>query len=890
MVLYKTIQRLVAWICFPVVLKAQIATDGSIGPEAQVLSGPYYLIDEGLGERSGSHLFHSFRTFSLNSGESATFRGASSITRIISRVTGGITSHIDGLLSSEITNADVFFMNPAGVVFGPNANVSVTGAFSVTTAAYIKFQNNERFYSDSAQSSVLSVAAPNAFGFLEQAPAAIILEGLNQATNTGGGQSQLDVDDASSLNVQNNILSLIGGDITIERYTLNVQNGRLNLASVRGAGEVVLSQSDVILNADPGAITLQTDSRLRSNDGGSIYIRAGQLVMDDNSSATAVVDVATAGGVIDVDVTGLELTRGSMLKSGSLDPDGIGGILSIQVDGHASFAEQDRFGLSNLSGIFQSSGENSSGNQEGGTVGTIFVKAGSLTLDTAIIQEETFGTGSASSIALEVSGAMKLLDGSLIVNETLANGASGSIIVGAGSLLLAGSSRISTSTDGPGTAGLISITGGSVTLDSPSGIVSDSGANATGRAGDIEVNVEAIHISKEGIISAQSRGVGNAGHITIDAQNMYIDGEGASDLTGLSAGSLSQDAGNSGIGGDINITVTGQLTLLNGGTISANTFGSGDGGSIIIEAGNLRVDGGDSNSSSGISAESKLSDSNSGDSGRLTVSAGVIEISNGAVISTATKGGGNAGDIIIGQSAHLIIGPNNIITENNTLAFNNPERPTGRLILNGGSIETSSDFAGVSTGRAGSIKIAVTDEVQLLNTSLLNASTDDGSPKNDSQVGSILIRAPTLVYLLDSTVTSSAAGGDSNGGNISIDPELVVLNNSNITAQAFGGNGGNITIVTDHFFTSSGSVVTASSQGGIDGNIVVGDPADEVTAELLALSTDFLNPDTWVAESCSARVREPYRSSFSIVGHRSSDRLAEDLWPSDWTAFFDGGN
>jgi len=112
---------------------AQIATDGSAGPKLD-LPRPDYDIGADLGRRAGRNLFHSFERFSLDAGERATFSGPDDIRNVISRVTGGARSDIDGTLRSTIPGADFYFLNPAGVMFGPNASLDLQGSFHVSTA------------------------------------------------------------------------------------------------------------------------------------------------------------------------------------------------------------------------------------------------------------------------------------------------------------------------------------------------------------------------------------------------------------------------------------------------------------------------------------------------------------------------------------------------------------------------------------------------------------------------------------------------------------------------------------------------------------------------------------------------------------------------------------
>lgn len=133
--------------------------------------------------------------------------------------------------------------------------------------------------------------------------------------------------------------------------------------------------------------------------------------------------------------------------------------------------------------------------------------------------------------------------------------------------------------------------------------------------------------------------------------------------------------------------------------------------------------------------------------------------------------------------------------------------------------------------------------------------------------GNINIKAGYQVYLLNSEVTTSVGTGFGNGGNITIDPEFVVLNNSNILANAYGGAGGNITIVTDHFVSSTNSLVDASSQLGINGTINIVTPDEDVTTNVEELPVAYLDATALLRERCTAR-RYSDRSSFTMGGRQ----------------------
>src|SRR5207247_439212 len=99
--------------------------------------GPHYRIPAEVGQIRGPNLFQSFGAFNVPRQWSATFTGPPTITHILGRVTGGRPSQIDGLLQSEIPGANLYLLNPSGVVFGPNATLDVSGSFHVSTADYL---------------------------------------------------------------------------------------------------------------------------------------------------------------------------------------------------------------------------------------------------------------------------------------------------------------------------------------------------------------------------------------------------------------------------------------------------------------------------------------------------------------------------------------------------------------------------------------------------------------------------------------------------------------------------------------------------------------------------------------------------------------------------------
>src|SRR3954447_3431428 len=197
-----------------------ITVDGRLSP-AQTLPGPNYAIGADLGRQVGGNLFHSFGRFGLSAGESATFSGPASVANVIGRVTGGAQSSIDGTVRSTMPGANVYLINPAGVVFGQNARVDVSGSFHASSADYLRLQDGSRFQATNPDASTLTAAEPAAFGFLAPTLGSVSVNGSTLGPVAGR-------------------LALVGGPVTISKGTLLAPGGSVHVASAAGPGQIAV--------------------------------------------------------------------------------------------------------------------------------------------------------------------------------------------------------------------------------------------------------------------------------------------------------------------------------------------------------------------------------------------------------------------------------------------------------------------------------------------------------------------------------------------------------------------------------------------------------------------------------------------------------------------------
>ncbi|MEW6498132.1 MAG: filamentous hemagglutinin N-terminal domain-containing protein, partial [Cyanobacteriota bacterium] len=287
-------------------LAQNITLDGTIGPaQTLIRNGQTYDIPQGLGQTVGTNLFQSFGQFNLDAGERASFESDSSIRNILSRVTGGFPSVINGEIFTQSPNVNLFFINPYGIVFGPNASLDVglveRSAFVATTVDALVWPNGGQFSATNPQgpSSLLTlVGDPGGFLSLSRPPGAI--------ANLGGNLSVYD----------NQSLVLLGGNVSLDGGELNAQGGRVEIGAVGGAGTVglevgsdalSLNFTDDIARADVslsnGAKINATTGQGNDNGIGNIRIQARAVSLTNGAQLDASTYGQQDAGVVVVDAT-----------------------------------------------------------------------------------------------------------------------------------------------------------------------------------------------------------------------------------------------------------------------------------------------------------------------------------------------------------------------------------------------------------------------------------------------------------------------------------------------------------------------------------------------------------------------------------------------------------
>ncbi|MBD2326736.1 CHAT domain-containing protein [Alkalinema sp. FACHB-956] len=171
-------------------------------------------IDISGGTQNGGNLFHSFQQFNVGADQTANFLTQPTVQNILGRIVGGDASLINGKLQVTGSHANLFLINPAGILFGQNATLNVPGSFTATTADRIGFSNGQGFNAIGANDYATLLGQPIEFQFSALQPGSVINTG-NLTVNAG--QS----------------LALLGGTV-VNTGTLTAPNGKITIASTLG--------------------------------------------------------------------------------------------------------------------------------------------------------------------------------------------------------------------------------------------------------------------------------------------------------------------------------------------------------------------------------------------------------------------------------------------------------------------------------------------------------------------------------------------------------------------------------------------------------------------------------------------------------------------------------
>ena len=702
---------LASWLATTMNVQAQIIPDttppattnsivNTVGTDVNITGGTKF----------GMNLFHSFVQFSIDGTNiTAVDFFNPGVTNIISRVTGGVGSNINGVIRAG--NANLFLINPSGIIFGPNAQLQNVGSFVATTADSLKFADGSEFSAKNPTPPLLTMNVPVGLQF-GATPGSIIVQGIGQ---TQGFATQSFDTSLNPLQVNpNQTLALVGGNVEVNGGILQAPGGRVELAGVGGGGQIGLNP-DFSLNLKTGVAL------------SDVYLSNGAAINALNS-------VTVDGGSISIYGQNINLAEGSLISTGVAENLGIsnGKAGDISINAAATVA------------IDSSRIENNVNPGAAGNGGNINIAAGSLSLTNSKLDVGLYGGGNAGNILIGVVGEVSVENSKLFSNVTGGNGGAGNIYILAGGGIDIADSLLSSdafSSGVAGNAGYIAILSpiNSITISDSTITTQSNGANSTDSSINSEFNAantqpgqifilgNNISLLSNSELNANAGGTGYAGLINLFANDTVeiADSKIASDA-------LSDDQESGGYSGFVGIA-GGNSVYISNSLIAADSFGSAD--TKRLTSGNILVIGRD------------------------------IEISDYSKISTNILNDGIAGNILISANDKLAVSNSNIQSNSQS---NNLERlgDAGNIIVaatlvdfKGSTLEASS-----ASGNGGFIAFKVQDLLVLRNASLI--ATNAGSEGNPGNGGFINIDPLFVVGVNNSDITANSFNGA--GGEITI--------------------------------------------------------------------------------------------------------------------------
>jgi filamentous hemagglutinin family protein len=630
-----------------------IAGDGNavINTNAQTLDNLNFTINQG-NQQSGN-LFHSFSQFSVPLNGSATFVHNPDVATIFARVTGGSLSQIDGLLQTQATigssTANLFLLNPAGVIFGPGARLNVGGSFIGTSASAVRFADGQSFaVNDPAP--LLTVSVP--IGLQMGTGAGSIQVQGNGHGVTGRTRALISTPLAGAgaspgLTIgSDRTLALVGNGINIQGGVINAPQGNVQLNSVT-EGFVAFQPI-----AQGWQLTPSNDSQLNNI----------------NLSQKSIVDLSGPGGSqFNLHAQNLTLQDGSLIlmqNQGSRDS----GKIALNASDRIQFSGSDPTGT-----IFSGIHRQQLGLGQGGTVE---IQSRNLDLrNGGAIVGKTFTGANNGNVLLNVSGQLQVRDFSPIIREnvseiinyTFSDGQTGDMTINTGKLVILNAGLVGLGTFAGGSTNDLTVTATESIYVSGEEPTSNQFSSLfaisfnRGDAGNLFITAPNLNIESGGRVGVSTFNTGNAGNLVVNVSDtVRVAGQSPS-LKATSPSLLSSSGSTlpprvaalygitrpvSGNAGSV-IVNTKNLVVEDGGLVTARNQGSGDAGKLMINADQIRLFRG-----GGVNAST-----NTGNGGNVEIAADLVLMRDRGNITAEAKGGGNGG--ILSLTSPIIIGLNN---------------------------------------------------------------------------------------------------------------------------------------------------------------------------------------------------------------------------------------
>ncbi|MBX9258668.1 filamentous hemagglutinin N-terminal domain-containing protein [Desmonostoc muscorum CCALA 125] len=565
---------------------AQISPDSTLPENSRVREqGNIRIIEGGTLSQDKHNLFHSFKEFSLIKNDIADFQYVGNVQNIITRVTGKSRSNIDGILKVNGT-ANLFLINPNGIIFGPNASLQIRGSFVASTASSFNFADGTKFSATDPQTtSLLTVSVPNGLQFGATAEA---IRNQSQAKNPDGETTNIFGQPVGLQVEPDKTLALIGGNITLEGGNLTANGGQIELGSVASNSLVSINPTSqgwsfgykdvqnfqnilLIPGTEGSGIPSQVDAS--GNSGGSIQLNAKSVELRGDGVRLISQTIGDRHGKdVTINTEKLIIRDGTQINT-STNGKGVGGNLIVNAS-----ESVELIGGYSIPNNFVSSG----------LINETYANAdaGDITINTRKLSIQAGAQVSAASTGVRLPPRYNQLQP--------ATGNGGNLTVKATEIELIGMSptKLPSSlwarTQGSGNAGKVTIDtekliirdGAAINLSSeiPKNVIYLGDISKLGSAGELNITARSILLN-EGKLTSNSI-LGQGGNISLQVRDLLLMRRNSQ---------ISTNAGGNGNGGNINIIAPNGFIvapLFANSDITANAI-SGSGGKITITTKNI---------------------------------------------------------------------------------------------------------------------------------------------------------------------------------------------------------------------------------------------------------------------------------------------------------------
>ena len=852
------------------------------------------------GTRVGGNLFHSFSQFDVPTNNIANFLNDSGLvtSNILGRVNGGHPSNIFGTIQTEgFGSANLFLMNPSGIIFGPTASLNVGGSVTFTTSDYLRLDkvdgsNAGTFHTDPIRVSLLTSAPVDAFGFLGTNPGTITVQG-----------SQLIVPKEYGI-------SLIGGNIAIQNGTLgngtaqaahlSAPNGQINLATARSSGEFL---QDLIAAPNINGASFISFASVHLEPGstvdvshtgnGKVTIRGGQLALEIQNTVLDTAISSSPGAVAsNQDTIALAPKSSIISQTSSLvrSPDvsiSADRITIVGVSGSKeSFFEKPFTGVEsttkgtgsagditlratedlvitkvvNLQSIAMPQSTGTAGNIKLiSTKGNILMTEGAVEAQAFSLTESSGNTGTVTASAPE--GDI-VLDGGNLYTQSHGSGRVGSVEITAKNLSMRAGllSNGNFSAHKPG--GIMVTLSGKLTMTAdpsldlpafafPNSLIVTSAFNPTNEApaGDISLTAKDIVATEGSLISSETFAAGAGGQLKIVADTLQLK-DGSQIKSGSTfappVGGLPPGVTPTGPGGDIAIQGLGSngSVVIDGAKsgIFSNTEGTGAGGTINLSARALTIQNGGT-----ISASTTGTDTLATGGSVIIKATDQVTMTNGASITASSTGPGNAGSILVKANGIAVSGGATITASSTgagkagTVTIQDLNSPVQSFLIDGNG---SGVFTNTTKSGAGGDITVSSSSIQLRNNGRISAET---SGTDVTATGGKIRVDGTKIRIENGALVTSSSTGPGPGGDIDLiaGQSVTIENGASTSASSTGpGNAGNIFINAGQQLEvlDSPNAITTQAARASGGNIDIR-AIDRVRLVNSSISTSVLSAD-----------------------------------------------